>query len=271
MKRVPLLVSLAVISLSACASGTDTPHRSDREVMRNGSPHDDRPGRGTSDPFTRASVMVEQGRYREALPVLRCYASLGRGYEIAEYLAGVSALALADDEATPSLLQNEYRTEGLDRLTRAAQSGWPAAQSELAMAYWAVGTQTARLEAAFWARVYRANRREILMGLDRLDSGLEREIEMMLDDAEKTEVQARAAAFQFEPLAQGSAPSHCQSLMVQPGSQRGGPGARGRGGPAGERRGGRTGVTEDNRLGATRPASTRQASTRQSLTRQRWF
>ncbi|MFS2316613.1 hypothetical protein RMQ97_01630 [Maricaulis sp. D1M11] len=250
MKRVPLLVSLAVISLSACTSGADTPHRAGGQMMRDGSPHDDRPGRGTSDPFTRASVMVEQGRYRDALPVLRCYASLGRGYEIAEYLAGVSALALADDEATPPLLQDEYKTEGLDRLTRAAQAGWPAAQSELAMAYWAFGTPAAHLEAAFWARVYRSNRREILMGLDRLDASMEREIETMLDDTQKSEVQARADAFQFEPLAQGSAPSHCQPLMAQPGSQRGGPGARGRGGPS-ERRGGRTGLTEDNRLDAT--------------------
>ncbi|MBO6846068.1 MAG: hypothetical protein JJ884_00975 [Maricaulis sp.] len=45
------------------------------------------PGQGSAGPasgFTLAARLVDEGRYETALPILRCVADQGHGYEIAQ-------------------------------------------------------------------------------------------------------------------------------------------------------------------------------------------
>ncbi|WP_203290957.1 hypothetical protein [Maricaulis parjimensis] len=197
------------------------------------------PGGGAGGGFTGAARLVDAGRYGEALPALRCHAARGEGFEIAQYLAGYSALKQADAEETPDILRDELRVEGFDRLTLAAQAGWPAAQAELAEALALVDTPTAREDAAYWAEVYRHNRREQAYGLDRLDDGVEAQIAATIDADTTQAVTARAAAFTTTPLERQDATPECAPYLRE--ERRGGPGGPGDGGrgrPPGGGRGG---------------------------------
>ncbi len=217
----------ALISLTACANG--------------GGAQDVRSLSG----FEAATRLVDRGQYAEALPILRCVARQGEGFEIAEYLAGHSALALSREAETPDLLRDDLHAEGLDRLISAGEAGWPAAQAELAEAFEALETDTSHTEAAYWAAVYRGNMRERAYGLDRLDDNIEARIDTALSPEERAIASSRAATFtptrlERLPMTPECA-AHVRSGRGQAGmgDARGGPrggsgrGGRGRGGQGG--------------------------------------
>jgi len=224
MTRFSILVPATVLLLSACASHNGPPSG------ENGG----RPGRGAGGEsgFDMAVRMVDQGQYEAALPILRCVAGQGSGFEIAQYLAGYSAIRLADAESTPAILRDEMRVEGLDRLTSAAQAGWPTAQAELAVQYAAIDGEDALTRAAYWAAVYRRNVRDRAYGLDRLDDGIEAQIASQIDAERTAEIENAAAAFTVEPLTAVAATPACTPYLGSPsfGQQRGGGSGRGRGG-----------------------------------------
>lgn len=235
------LAPLALIVLAACASG-DRPQRG---APGNGGPGGDARG-GRADGFTQAASLVDEGRYAEALPALRCVATRGEGFEIAQYLAGYSALRLSRSDETPDVLRAEYRVEGFERMTAAAQAGWPAAQAGLAEAHFESGTGEAIAEAAYWAAVYRSNTRERMYGLDRLDNAVETRIADRLGEAGVEAAETRATSFSITPLPAGEAGPECapylrasgEGIGSSEGGRRGNGGGRGGGQRPGGGRGG---------------------------------
>jgi len=194
--------------------------------------------------YSAAAALVEQGEYARALPSLRCLADRGQGYEIAQYLAGHTAIAMADLDTTPTILQPELRVEGFDRLLIAAEAGWPSAQAELARLYWRAGTESALSDAAYWASVYRQNPRDRALGLDRLRDSIEAEIDAALPPDLAAEVDARVAGYRAQAMPARETRPECAAMARSGPMMPGGAGGRagrpqgGRGGPGGGRGGG---------------------------------
>ncbi|MGK0267151.1 MAG: hypothetical protein ACI82N_001404 [Maricaulis sp.] len=239
MVRLSVLAPAALLLLTACASH-DGPSPRGRGGMQDGGP-------GGAGGFNMAVRLVDQGEYEQALPILRCVAGQGTGFEIAQYLAGYSAMRLSIADTTPSILRDELRVEGLDRLTMAAQAGWPTAQAELATQFAETASEDAPVQAAYWAAVYRHNARDRTYGLDRLDDGIEAQITDRIDPVRAAEIEQIAANFTVQPMSAVPASPACAPYL---GSPRGAPGAGrrpppggGRGGPppGGGRGGGRPG------------------------------
>ncbi len=195
-----VLAVLTAVSVTACSSGRTGPG-GEGPGSGGSAQGQASPGRGAGDSFTRAARLVDAGEYETALPALRCIADQGRGYEIAQFLAGHSALMLSEAEGTPDILRGELRVEGFDRLILAANAGWPSAQAELARWFADTPGDQARHQAAYWAAVYRANRRDLAYGLDRLDDGLEAEIRESAGEevARAAEIEADAFTLDFMP------------------------------------------------------------------------
>lgn len=228
MPPIARLAPLALTLLAACASGDRPP----RGGPMSGGPGG-QAGGGRDGGFTQAARLVDEGRYADALPVLRCVATRGEGFEIAEYLAGYSAFRLARSEETPAVLRDDLLTEGFERMTDAAQAGWPAAQAGLAEALFEVANEDALAEAAYWAAVYRNNPRERVYGIDRLDDSVEAGLAERLGDTAISAAEQRAAGFAIIPLTAHETGPEC-ARFLRAGSenaQRGDGGRRGRGGP----------------------------------------
>ena len=240
MARFSVLAPVALLLLTACAS-----HDGPAPQGRGGNPGG---GPGSAGGFNMAVRLVDQGEYEQALPILRCVAGQGSGFEIAQYLAGYSAIQLSTAEATPAILRDEMRIEGLDRLTIAAQAGWPTAQAELARQFAAIESEEAPARAAYWAAVYRRNARDRTYGLDRLDDGIEAQITARIDAAQSARIETEAAGFAPEPMTANASTPACAPYLGSPGfgRQRGGErdGSR-RGGPPGGGRGGGGGGRQD--------------------------
>lgn len=237
------LLPAALLLLSACAGNGGPP----RGGAMGGGP-------GGGDGFSQATRLVDQGRYSDALPILRCVAKRGEGFEIAQYLAAHSAFRLAEAEDTPDIMRTELRVEGFDRMTAAAEAGWPAAQAGLAEAFADTPGEAALEEAAYWAEVYRGNPREHVYGIDRLDDDVEAGIAARIDPAAQRAARTRAAGFVITPLAADEIDAECTPYLRGPGGadggrpqgggERGGRGGRppggGPGGPGGRFPGGLT-------------------------------
>lgn len=243
MCRVVSLTLLALVLLTACAS----PPR-DGGGARGGPPgNSSQRGPGAGDAFSRAAALIDAGQFGEALPALRCLAGQGPGYEVAQYLAGYAALRHADEDSTPHVLRPELRVEGLDRLTAAAEAGWPAAQARLAETLSAQDGPVALEEAGYWAAVYRSNRRDQMYGLDRLPDGIEADIASRLSAAQTAAINTRASGFSPTPLQRVEAGPECQAVLRSGMGMRGGAGDMG---PGGRRpRGGGGGMPGGGRSG----------------------
>jgi hypothetical protein len=237
MPRITLLAPLALLFLTACAAnGNSSPrggHGQNGEFSGARGPNSGGAGGG----FDHAARLVDQGRYEQALPALKCIASQGTGWEIAQYLAGYSALHLSVAEETPEILRNELRVEGFDRLLLAGNAGWPAAQSELATWFATSDNETGRLEAAYWAAVYRQNTRERAYGLDRLDDQVEADIAAALSAEQFQAAETRAGDFSITPMQRVETGPECapylRSSMRSGGQRRSVRGQRPQGGGRG--------------------------------------
>jgi hypothetical protein len=159
MPRIIFAAPLIFGLLSACAANEGPDRRSSYDI---------------------ATDHVDHGRYEQALPILRCVAGQGHGYEVAQYLAGLSAIRMSEGGETPELERADLRVEGFERLEIAANAGWPSAQAELTQQYFDIGTADALQKAAIWAAVYRQNGRDQLYGVDRIDNALEAQIYEMI-------------------------------------------------------------------------------------------
>lgn len=245
MFRMSILAPMALIILSACASHEASPP-SDRGQSMRGEyrPEGGANRRNAGDSFTRAARMVEAQHYEQALPALRCIAGQGRGFEIAQYLAGYSALKLSGDVNTPEILRPELRYEGFERLIDAAEAGWPSAQAELARAFLETDTEDAVGEAAYWAAIYLRNSRDRAYGLNRLDDSTEAEIEAWLDPDDYTAALDRASGFVINDMTAVAATSQCAPFLRSASNRQ----SRG---DRGQREGGRRGG--GSRQGGGRP------------------
>jgi hypothetical protein len=238
MFRMPILAPLAFIMLSACASheASSPPERG--QTMRGEHHSEGRPTRpGAGDSFTRAARLVDAEQYGQALPALRCISGQGRGFEIAQYLAGYSALKMSFAPDTPEILRADLRYEGFERLINAANAGWPAAQAELARVFLATGTDEAVGEAAYWAAIYRRNSRDRAYGLDRLDGSTEVDIEASMSVEDFTLATARASEFVIADMTAIPTTSQCAPFL-RTAPRRQSRGERAQGPREGGRRGG---------------------------------
>jgi uncharacterized membrane protein YgcG len=250
MPRIPRLAPLAFLALAACAANDGPSPRGGHGPDSEFSGAQGNSSRGAGGSFNMAARLVDQGQFQQALPALRCYASQGPGWEIAQYLAGYSALNLSTAAETPEILRDELRVEGFDLLIVAGDAGWPAAQAELASWFATSGYETGLIEAAYWAAVYRRNTRDRAYGLDRLDNRIEAEITTALSEDQSNEAERRAGQFIVVPMQRVETGPECapflRSAMMSPGRSRGNseerrrPQGGGRGG-GGSRGGGRGG------------------------------
>jgi len=228
--RQPIALAPAIVlvlALGACAS---------QPPGGPGGPGGGRGGPGGGgDGFSRATRLLDEGMYAQALDGFRCLASQGAGYEIAQYFAGYAALREAEAAETPDLMRATLRVEGFDRLIDAAEAGWPAAQAELATAFAATPGQDALAEAAYWAEIYRHNNREHVYGIDRLDDAVEADIAARLGPDGLDMAQVRASQFTLSPMTASETGPDCSVWLRSGRSGPGGPGQgnRGQGGPGG--------------------------------------
>lgn len=224
MLRLAPLAPMVLILVAACTSGGAPPGRGGG--MRGEGPGGP-VGGGAGGGFAMAARLVDRGEYEAALAGLRCIASQGAGFEIAQYLAGYSALRLAEAGDTPEILRAELRVEGFDRLIDAAEAGWPAAQAVLAEEFAATPGADTLFEAAYWAEVYRRNAREGVYGIDRLDDAVEADIVARLDPDRLAVAEARAGGFAISPLQSAEPGPQCGPwLRSGRGGSTGGPGGR---------------------------------------------
>jgi hypothetical protein len=118
----------------------------------NGSEKGLRPGSDANTAYADAMALKAHGDCAGAVPKLRQVAALGPGYEGAQTALGECVI-----QPTKTDMTSDY-AEGLMWLLRAADSGWPEAQAQLAYAY-ALGPTAIRNanEAAYWLALYRGN------------------------------------------------------------------------------------------------------------------
>lgn len=203
-----MLRSIAVIAgaivLAGCSTAGPDARRAER--MRGGA-------LGPAVGFTHASRLVDHQRYEAALPILRCVAGQGHGYEIAQYLAGYSLIRLANAENTPEIMRPEHMTEGFERLEVAAAAGWGAAQAELARAYWDVGTPEALQRGLYWTSVYRRNSRDRAYGIDRISDTLEGDLSAAVGSTDRASIQAEAAIYSIQPMQAEALTPECAQLV----------------------------------------------------------
>lgn len=223
MARINVLAPIALVvliasSVSACAAGGNRPPGDARG--NGGFAQGNAQARmGAGDSFSQAARLVDAGRHDLALPILRCIADQGQGYEVAQYLAGHSALQMSELETTPDILRAELRVEGFDRLILAANAGWPSAQAELARWFADTPGVIAREQAAYWAAVYRGNRRDRAYGLDRLDNALEDRIREAAGAESAAAAEADASAFTIATMPRAETRTECARFTRQAGGR----------------------------------------------------
>ena len=148
-----LIVMVAsAFGLAACGGGSGAMRRN-----KDGKLVPTLAGQDPASTLYAATVQkAEQGRCdEETMNVLTCFAYRGHGYEGAQ--AGLGQC----------LLRNGDKAAGIEWITRAANAGWADAQEDLALLYAdkASNAPSAKVEGAFWARLYTRNASLLSLGV----------------------------------------------------------------------------------------------------------
>ena len=182
-----------------------------------------RPGPRANAAYVEGLELRKNGDCKAALDKVRPVASLGPGYEGAQYALGDCALKLAADANA-----SEYH-EGLMWLLRAGDGGWTEAQGRLAEVY-AIGPAGGRNpdEAAYWLALYKMGAQMPRFGFEPMPPQALAAVDGVLNPAQRDAGARRAATWQKKTwIPPKTAPT------APPGGPEGGRGGMRRG-PGGE-------------------------------------
>lgn len=177
LMRLAVLTLAGGLALSACGGGGEVRRRdADGNIM---------PTARDLDPAsTRYSDTMDAAKQGDCsdrtITLLTCYAYRGHGYEGAQTALG------------QCYLKDKDAKEGMTWLKRAADSGWPEAQTALANHY--IDDSDDHAEGGKWAILYRRNPSLLSLGVTP-DKALAEKMNLALDDTEKADAQARANAW----------------------------------------------------------------------------
>ena len=174
LMRFAVLTIIAGLTLSACGDGGEARRRdADGNIVPTARDLDP-----ASTRYSDTMDAVKQGDCSErTVTLLTCYAYRGHGYEGAQTALGQCYIKQKDEQ------------NGLTWLKRAANSGWPEAQTALANHY-LDGTEDPA-EGGKWAMLYRRNPSLLSLGVTP-DKKIAEKMSATLDDTEVADAQARA-------------------------------------------------------------------------------
>lgn len=172
-----LLLALGSLMLASCSGGGSGSRRDDAGNRIPSAREIDPAGTQYSDTM---DIAANGDCSEETITILTCYAYRGHGYEGAQ-----TALGLCQT-------QNKNTTEGVNWLTRAANSGWPDAQKALVGIYLkGDGVAADKIEAGKWAQLYRKNPSLLSLGVQP-DKKINEQIRAELSQSERIEASVRA-------------------------------------------------------------------------------
>ncbi|MES1990042.1 MAG: hypothetical protein V4441_03705 [Pseudomonadota bacterium] len=173
-KRFALLAVLAGLALSACSNSGEQRHR-DAEGKIIPTARDLDPA---ATRYSDTMDAVKQGDCSErTVTMLTCYAYRGHGYEGAQTALG------------QCYMKQKNEKNGLTWLKRAADSGWPEAQTALANHY--LDSTNDPAEGGKWAILYRRNPSLLSLGVAP-DERVAEKMGAKLNDTQLADAQARA-------------------------------------------------------------------------------
>lgn len=188
-----VLAAAALLALTACGGG-GMRRDDDNEggvIVRgiDGQVSVIRPGHDPNAAYSEGLDLKTKGDCPGAIEKLRPVANIGPGYENAQTALGACLLQVGSKSPEPSA---DY-FDGLTWLRRAADAGWPEAQSTLAMAH-AFGPSAIRNgeEAAYWTTLYETNPSKLRIGFVPLPARDLAALEKSLSPADKNAGIARA-------------------------------------------------------------------------------
>ena len=157
-----------------------------------------RPAALPQEPEARAEGLRLSGQCQLAVPIFRQLAANGAGFEIAEYNLGLCLFDISKSEPNAERAAS-LRMEGAQDILKAANGGFPRAQSSL-IAMYLDGDGVARdpVEAGKWSLIYHANVSRMMLGLPDVPVDLRARLNSVLTD--KTWQEARTRADAWAPL-----------------------------------------------------------------------
>lgn len=169
-----------------------TPEAGERQQGRRGR----RGGQGLpSRMLAEAQEMITEGQCQEAIPVLACFATRDRGYEVAQ-LGLAQCLTQTARTLEDSAQKITQHGQALFWADRAASFGDANAQAFLAYHYAAgeIATPNGR-EAAKWLALFKRNPRTVNLGFGQLLPGTEKLVGSITDDDDLSHAAAEASAW----------------------------------------------------------------------------
>lgn len=165
--------------------------------------------------YERAAALKDAGRCKQAIPVFRCLAARGRGYELALLRLGQCLLAFEGD-GDPA----EQAQEGLYWIELAANSGLADAQGDLVGRNLRGGPHNAPdyVAAATWYQLYEENPVRLNVGARPIPEGIREGLSRAVSpeqwaEAEKSAGEWSRVSLKSEPLSsEESAPCRPKSL-----------------------------------------------------------
>lgn len=147
------------------------------------------------DPEGKAEDLRLNGQCDEAIPLFRRIASLGAGYEIANYNLGLCLLDVSKTESDAARAES-LRQAAARSILNAANAGIPKAQAALVTMYLdGVGVAPDPMAAGTWALIYHANGARFALGLPNISDSLQARLDSVLNGAAWAQAQARANAW----------------------------------------------------------------------------
>jgi len=145
-------------------------------------------------PYERAMYLKQQGKYADAIEILKPMAALGKGYEQAQLSLGQCYIASAET-ATPEQRHAALVT-GTQWVLASADGGFPAAQVQLIRMMLDGGRfKVEPVAAGMWYLIWKRNPAKLQAGGTNLDPALMQKLQSTLtpEDWQKAEAQANAA------------------------------------------------------------------------------